>query len=251
MTELSKSKYLTLPPKYFEVTRAKGRTITHLASIDIGLYGDFSHCGHYSRNWEIVGRLRDIEVTCKSCLKIFREMGIYPNLFPKEPRIEVPERLSTGMRCLIKPTCVSWFDDEKGNNEVLLIERSSSGRFSFLRLGQKELKRKDPKTVVGGGAWIGEEDLIFVDNNLKANMNFIDWYQEHEDEFCPDCGAWFPEQGTEEEAGAEPACPNEKCPGNLEAQGLCPSCATEWESRGFLWADGPGECKNCGFSYTG
>ena len=57
-------------------------------------------------------------------------------------------------------------------------------------------------------AWIDEEDMVLVDSDFDTNLDFIDWYQEHEDEFCPDCGAWFPENGRN-----NVVCPNQKCPG--------------------------------------
>jgi hypothetical protein len=73
------SKYVMAPPDYLEVVRLAGRKITHLDNDDIGLTGDFSQCGHYSKKWLTVGPLRKHEVTCKVCLKALKKMGIYPN----------------------------------------------------------------------------------------------------------------------------------------------------------------------------
>ncbi len=102
----------------------------------------------------------------------------------------------------------SWREDY-GGREVLLVERSH-GTFDVMLLGKgvKELKKKDPHTVVDKMAWIDEEDMVLVDSDFDTNLDFIDWYQEHEDEFCPDCGAWFPKQKMD-----EASCPNQKCPG--------------------------------------
>ena len=136
------------------------------------------------------------------------------------------KRLTLGMRAKFVPHPdgnTSW--DEYTGQECLLKERSTTGGFAVMVLGQSELKREDPKTVENEVAWVDEEELEFVNADFDTNLEFIDWYQENEDNFCADCGAWFPENdGWGEEAGAEPTCPNEKCPGRLYDQGLCPHC---------------------------
>ena len=94
----------------------------------------------------------------------------------------------------------SWRRDY-GGREVLLAERTSgSGDFSVMLLGKgvKELKRKDPNTIVNQMAWVSEEDMVWVNSDFNTNLDFIDWYQENEEEFCPDCGAWFPENGLDD-----------------------------------------------------
>jgi hypothetical protein len=131
-------------------------------------------------------------------------------------------RLTIGMRCKIKPSS-SWYT-KGGHNEALLQERSGDS-FSFLGLGQKELKKEDPQTVTGGGAWINEDELEHIDSDFETNLDFMDWYEEHEEDFCGDCGAWFPENGSM----GEPSCPNEKCPGNKHAKGCCPYCDPDVE----------------------
>ncbi len=106
----------------------------------------------------------------------------------------------------------SW-REEFGGREVLLVKRSSGdGDFSVMLLGKgvKELKRKDPHTVKDRMSWVPEEDMVLVDRDFDANLDFIDWYQEHEEEFCPDCGAWFPENETD-----DALCP---CPSLLEEE---------------------------------
>jgi hypothetical protein len=98
-----------------------------------------------------------------------------------------------------------------GGREVLLIERTTGGDFSVMLLGKgvTKLKRKDPNTVVNKMAWIPEEDLVLVDRNFDKNLDFIDWYQEHEDDFCPDCGTWFPDRGrTNPVTKRDFACPS-------------------------------------------
>jgi hypothetical protein len=97
---------------------------------------------------------------------------------------------------------------EYGGREVLLLERSG-GSFSVMLLGKgvKKLKKKDPKTVTNRMAWVPEEDMVLIDCNFEANMDFIDWYQENEENFCGDCGVWRKDKDP---------CPNEDCPGNHE-----------------------------------
>jgi hypothetical protein len=73
-----KSKYIMPVRSYYRVTRLKGKKTTHLDHLDIGCCGDFSHCGHYSKEWDVIGSLREHEVTCKTCLKQLRSMEIYP-----------------------------------------------------------------------------------------------------------------------------------------------------------------------------
>lgn len=157
------------------------------------------------------------------------------------------KRLTVGMRA--KFTAEShwvkenWFSIKAGA-EVLIKERSSSAGFSVMLLGQKELKKKDPQTVLSKYAWVSEEDLEFVDADFDTNLEFIDWYSEHEDDFCGDCGAWFPENGSMgEEAGAEPYCPNKECPGNLYNSGICPGCKTPEPEEGTV-------CPKCGFNWN-
>lgn len=99
---------------------------------------------------------------------------------------------------------------EYGKREVLLLKRSHD-RFSVMLLGKrvKELKRKDPKTVDGSMAWVPEEDMVLVNRKFCTNLSFMDWYQENEDNFCGDCGAWRPN-----DSEGYGTCLNKKCPGN-------------------------------------
>ncbi|KKN33243.1 hypothetical protein LCGC14_0805820 [marine sediment metagenome] len=132
------------------------------------------------------------------------------------------QRLTIGCRARIltikekpKQTGPRFFANESswresfGGREVLLVERSQSD-FSVMLLGKgvKDFKRKDPNTADGGMAWVPESDMVLINKDFDTNLDFIDWYQEHEDEFCPDCGAWFPEND-----GMDTVCPNQKCPG--------------------------------------
>ena len=144
--------------------------------------------------------------------------------------MEKKQRLTIGCRARIitieekpKQTGSEFFANESswregyGGREVLLEERNQ-GDFSVMLLGKgvKELKKKDGHTIDGGMAWVPEEDMVFVNKDFDANLDFIDWYQEHEDEFCPDCGVWFPENGGLNEDETDVLCPNQKCPGLLE-----------------------------------
>lgn len=145
-------------------------------------------------------------------------------------------RLTVGMRAKFKKdTAESYTWSDCAGYECLLEERSGKS-FSVMILGQKELKKEDPKTVLNQVAWVNEEDLEFVDDDFRTNLDFIDWYQEHEEDFCPDCGAWFPGNGLE-----DAQCPNEKCPGRLYDQGLCPYCEVK---------EVDGVCPECGFEFN-
>jgi len=127
-------------------------------------------------------------------------------------------------------------------NDVLLEERSQ-GEFSVIVLGQKELKKRDPKTVINQFAWVNEEDLEFINADFETNLNFIDWYQERKEDFCPDCGAWFPKQGgVDPETGEECVCPRKKCLGRLYDSGICPYCETPAPEDGDI-------CPKCEFNW--
>jgi hypothetical protein len=158
-----------------------------------------------------------------------------------------PKRLTIGMRCRIKTLKEqpsrngkdgfysnedSW-RREYGGRQVFLKERSSNGDFSFMLIGKKfEKERFLPKKMTGvvenEMAWISEDDLVFMNADFDANLDFVDWYQVHEDEFCGDCGTWFPKRGlTNPKTGKDYRCPNKKCPGARWDNGECPHCGTE------------------------
>lgn len=133
-------------------------------------------------------------------------------------------RLTIGMRCRLKPES-HWAKDYGWTGKEVLLEERSQGSFSVMVLGQQELKKKDPNTVINQVAWVDEDDLEFIDANFEANMEFMDWYQEHEEDFCADCGAWFPNRGVVDPATKKDyICPNEDCPGALYDAGKCPHC---------------------------
>ena len=134
---------------------------------------------------------------------------------------------------------------EYAGHECLIEERSSGGDFSVMVLGQgdvgKTLKRKDPNTVINQVAWVDEDELEWVDSNLKKNMGFFDWYEENEENFCGDCGAWFPDKGRINlEADEDFVCPNEECAGRLYDSGVCPHCKVPAVND---------ECPECGFEF--
>ena len=151
---------------------------------------------------------------------------------------DVSKRLTLGCRARFKKTEAhenSWL--EYAGRECLLMERSSIGRFSvlILRKGKNVPLEKEKTGVIENCvAWVDEDDLEFVDANIDANMDFIDWYQDNRDLFCGDCLAWRPEQGK--------PCPNKDCPGRLYDEGICPSCRTPKGKRRRY-------CKECGFDW--
>jgi hypothetical protein len=105
----------------------------------------------------------------------------------------------------------SFWREVYANREVLLIERNrGANEFSAMVLREGKyvpLKKRDGKTVDDQIAWVSENELVLVDTDLKANLDFIDWYQLNDDKFCPDCGVWFPNNGL-----SGHSCPNKKCP---------------------------------------
>lgn len=156
----------------------------------------------------------------------------------------MPEkRLTIGMRCRFRPKRSSW--KEYTGHECLLQERSGK-EFSVMVLAKgKNVRLEKEKTgvVINQVAWVAPGDLEYVDSKFKSNLDFMDWYEEHEEDFCGDCGAWFPGYSMAGEEGFEEArCPNEKCPGNLFADGLCPCCEAPEPKRGRY-------CKKCGFDW--
>ena len=107
----------------------------------------------------------------------------------------------------------------------------------------RTLKKKDSNTVLNQVAWVDEDELDWVDSNFKKNMEFIDWYSEHKEDFCGDCLAWFPDNGKiDPETDDDYVCPNEKCPGRLYDTGM------------YLPAVDKGrtydECPECGFEFN-
>lgn len=156
------------------------------------------------------------------------------------------KRLTIGMRCRFKPEEAkdhSWRG--YAGHEVLLVERSQ-GSFSVMILGKGknvELKREDPNTVINQVAWVDEDDLEYADSDFATNLDFMDWYQENGENFCGDCGAWFPNNGGREpDTNEDCVCPNEDCPGRLYDSGICPTCRTAAPEKGDI-------CPKCEFDW--
>lgn len=123
------------------------------------------------------------------------------------------ERLTLGYRARIKPDS-HWESDDYANREVILIERSSGSNFAALVLkeGVNVPLDRAAGTVDDSIAWLHESELEFVDDDIEANVGFTDWYQEVEDNFCPDCGH---------------LCSDEDKIEN-EDELRCPKCDCEW-----------------------
>ena len=106
-----------------------------------------------------------------------------------------------------------------------------------------ELKKEDSGTVINQVAWVDEEELDHINSDFDANLDFMDWYQEHEDDFCGDCGVWFPDNGKIDPATDEDhVCPNKECPGRLYDSGICPCCKTPAPEDGHI-------CPECDFNW--
>ena len=148
-----------------------------------------------------------------------------------------PKRLTIGMRVRIltlgelkarlgkkfgRPDDYFW-NKREGGQHALLQERSG-GSFSILTIGDKWkndriLPKETTGVIDGGGAWVDEECMKFVNADFDANLDYMDWYQENTYNFCGDCGEWYPNRGER--------CPNKKCPGARWDNGECPHCGTE------------------------
>ncbi len=70
--------------------------------------------------------------------------------------------------------------------EVLLTERSNSGSFAILILNEKGVTKykKSCKIIHDSLAWVEEGDLEFINDDVNTNLDFIDWYEDHE---CSKC----------------------------------------------------------------
>lgn len=112
------------------------------------------------------------------------------------------KKLTLGYRARIKSA--RW--DEYINHEVLLTERSGKNFGGMvLRKGTNISLIKGTGTVIDQVAWLEPGEIEFVDDNIEANMDFIDWYEENENSFCPDCRNFCGEDAVN-----------------------CPKCGCEW-----------------------
>jgi len=125
------------------------------------------------------------------------------------------QRLTIGCRARILKES-SWYEDI-GEQEILLKERSSGGDFAVIVLGKgvKELEKEKTGIVENEVAWVSERDMKLINRDFDTNLDFMDWYVEHEDDFCSDCLGWFPNNGREDpETGEDFKCPSKECPSN-------------------------------------
>ena len=121
--------------------------------------------------------------------------------------------LTSGYRARIKPTS-SWAKNwNYGNHEVILTERSSNNDFSVMVLkeGVKVPLDHHWETVCDEVAWIHESNLDLVDKDIDTNIRFINWWHEHEEDFCPDCGYF-----------------DENVLAKYDYYPYCPKCNCEW-----------------------
>lgn len=97
-------------------------------------------------------------------------------------------RPTVGFRCKLKPDS-HWTDDFEPGRHMILTERKD-GEFHVLVLpkGFTGELVKDITLIDDSVAWIGEGELDVVDGDLYTNMSFIDWYQNVQENECPDCG---------------------------------------------------------------
>lgn len=92
------------------------------------------------------------------------------------------------------------------NHEVILTARSGKNFHGIvLKKGINIPLIKGTGTVIDEIAWLHPDEIEFVDDNIKANMGFVDWYKKNEDSFCGDCGNFCGEDAAS-----------------------CPKCGCEW-----------------------
>jgi len=160
-----------------------------------------------------------------------------------------PRRLTIGMRCRIKTLKEvpsrngkkgfvgnedTWRRDY-GGQHVFLKERSG-GEFSVMLIGEKFTNERilpieTTGVIENEMAWVSESDLAFVNADFDANLDYMDWYEGNENDFCGDCGAWHPDLSVR--------CPNPGCPGGRWDNGECVDCGTK------LTGKNEDYCKKC------
>lgn len=142
--------------------------------------------------------------------KAEKKLGIILGLLQKA---EESTRITLGYRCRFKKDSKQW--EEYRGYECIPTERDN-GEFEVLVLkkGTNVALDKEDPPYENQVAWVDEKDLEIVDRNISTNMAFVDWLQEHQDDFCPDCGGFTP--GLEEIVDAGGVC--KKCDPELIAR---------------------------------
>jgi hypothetical protein len=145
---------------------------------------------------------------CNCCRATIIEEKSYNNFIKQvksaqtfmKAKKSVGTRLTVGYRAHIKQKS-HW--NEMFRNHDVLLEKRSGAEFAaiVLKKGFNGKLIKSVVLVIGGVAWIDEQDLELVDTNLADNLKFMDWYKEVEEDICPNCHQTVVAYGT--------ACP--KC----------------------------------------
>jgi hypothetical protein len=171
-----------------------------------------------------------------------------------------PKQLTIGMRVRIltaaemtkkfgktNPKRNDYFWNQIEGGKHALLQERSNGSFSILTIGdrwknKRILPKKTTGVIDGAAAWVNEDAMEFVNADFEANMDYLDWYQEHEDDFCGDCGEWFPKRGaTDPKTGKDCRCPNKECPGARWDNVECPHCGTKLTGKTYTKKTSPNQ----------
>lgn len=100
-------------------------------------------------------------------------------------------KLTIGCRAALKKGS-HWAKDFEAGRHVILRKRSGTDFAAFvLPKGFTGKLEKDIRLFDNSVAWVGEEELELVDCDFATNLPIMDWYDEIEEDICPDCGIRF------------------------------------------------------------
>ena len=98
------------------------------------------------------------------------------------------KRLTIGCRVKLNPKVKSTWDWLNGH-DLLLTERLGKEFAAIvLKKGVSMGLTEKPGMIIDNEvAWLSENELVLINADFDTNLNFIDWYQEHQADECPDC----------------------------------------------------------------
>ena len=91
--------------------------------------------------------------------------------------------ITVGSRVMVSKRAKLW---EEIIGRHAIVNKRSGRKFAITLLpnNNKKISMKPPPNQC---AWFGAEELTFINNYFAANMAYINWVEDHEDDFCPDC----------------------------------------------------------------
>jgi hypothetical protein len=117
-------------------------------------------------------------------------------------------KIGIGSRCAFKKGTRWTKGDNFATGQQIIIKKRSGKDFSVfvLRKGFTGELTQDIKLYDNCVSWVHEDEIELVDNNVKENMAFIDWFDSVYDNICGDCLEAF--------LNKDETCPNKDCPSN-------------------------------------